>query len=112
MPAAAMRLRSSSTSTPTANGCLHKSPGQSSFKGSESMKMRGLISPLSRLTVTLLGFLIWQAAPLAHAQLPYRVGDIVTTNFGLQNRFRSEEHTSELQSHSDLVCRLLLEKKK
>src|SRR5260221_3620103 len=33
-----------------------------------------------------------------------------------QERFgqdlRSEEHTSELQSHSDLVCRLLLEKKK
>src|SRR5260221_7634197 len=26
-------------------------------------------------------------------------------------RTRSEEHTSELQSHSDLVCRLLLEKK-
>src|SRR5260221_1712948 len=33
-----------------------------------------------------------------------RVGDKLTT--------RSEEHTSELQSHSDLVCRLLLEKKK
>src|SRR5438034_6361895 len=29
-----------------------------------------------------------------------------------QRRIRSEEHTSELQSHSDLVCRLLLEKKK
>src|SRR5260221_7947190 len=28
------------------------------------------------------------------------------------NSLRSEEHTSELQSHSDLVCRLLLEKKK
>src|SRR5436190_13529673 len=27
------------------------------------------------------------------------------------SRSRSEEHTSELQSHSDLVCRLLLEKK-
>src|SRR5438034_7959440 len=27
------------------------------------------------------------------------------------DRVRSEEHTSELQSHSDLVCRLLLEKK-
>src|SRR2546428_9481880 len=27
-------------------------------------------------------------------------------------RTRSEEHTSELQSRSDLVCRLLLEKKK
>src|SRR5260221_7724846 len=29
-----------------------------------------------------------------------------------RGRRRSEEHTSELQSHSDLVCRLLLEKKK
>src|SRR2546421_9743306 len=28
------------------------------------------------------------------------------------SRVRSEEHTSELQSRSDLVCRLLLEKKK
>src|SRR5438034_4923322 len=28
------------------------------------------------------------------------------------SKSRSEEHTSELQSHSDLVCRLLLEKKK
>src|SRR5260221_3729539 len=28
------------------------------------------------------------------------------------NELRSEEHTSELQSHSDLVCRLLLEKNK
>src|SRR5207249_5174292 len=30
----------------------------------------------------------------------------------LNNRIRSEEHTSELQSRFDLVCRLLLEKKK
>src|SRR5208283_6247775 len=29
-----------------------------------------------------------------------------------RSRERSEEHTSELQSHHDLVCRLLLEKKK
>src|SRR5947207_5939555 len=29
-----------------------------------------------------------------------------------KSKGRSEEHTSELQSHSDLVCRLLLEKKK
>src|SRR5476649_660355 len=32
--------------------------------------------------------------------------------WGQVGRRRSEEHTSELQSHSDLVCRLLLEKKK
>src|SRR2546427_3737105 len=31
---------------------------------------------------------------------------------GLVNDCRSEEHTSELQSQSNLVCRLLLEKKK
>src|SRR5206468_9150838 len=31
---------------------------------------------------------------------------------GRRRRRRSEEHTSELQSRSDLVCRLLLEKKK
>src|SRR5947207_7645857 len=30
---------------------------------------------------------------------------------GVGTEVRSEEHTSELQSHSDLVCRLLLEKK-
>src|SRR2546421_8026262 len=30
----------------------------------------------------------------------------------LPRELRSEEHTSELQSRSDLVCRLLLEKKK
>src|SRR5438034_8049794 len=33
-------------------------------------------------------------------------------NLGKFEVVRSEEHTSELQSHSDLVCRLLLEKKK
>src|SRR5436190_5501974 len=33
---------------------------------------------------------------------------VISFSIGL----RSEEHTSELQSHSDLVCRLLLEKKK
>src|SRR5690242_21424704 len=32
--------------------------------------------------------------------------------YGVRKLFRSEEHTSELQSHVNLVCRLLLEKKK
>src|SRR5438034_6580711 len=35
-----------------------------------------------------------------------RLGDL----WGQRVVYRSEEHTSELQSHSDLVCRLLLEK--
>src|SRR5436190_5729901 len=43
-----------------------------------------------------------------------RVATSVKCGIGLsvQHLPRSEEHTSELQSHSDLVCRLLLEKKK
>src|SRR2546430_13135716 len=38
-----------------------------------------------------------------------RLGDLAATE--LQDPERSEEHTSELQSQSNLVCRLLLEKK-
>src|SRR5260221_10806316 len=38
--------------------------------------------------------------------------DIAFEMRALVAAIRSEEHTSELQSHSDLVCRLLLEKKK
>src|SRR5437588_5156505 len=37
---------------------------------------------------------------------------VKVTRLRLLSKARSEEHTSELQSHSDLVCRLLLEKKK
>src|SRR5436190_23604044 len=46
---------------------------------------------------------------------PYRTRlGICRRPFGNEprERRRSEEHTSELQSHSELVCRLLLEKKK
>src|SRR5436190_15261034 len=39
-------------------------------------------------------------------------GDIAQPAANAATAPRSEEHTSELQSHSDLVCRLLLEKKK
>src|SRR2546427_1836530 len=35
-----------------------------------------------------------------------------TENLAFYDAIRSEEHTSELQSQSNLVCRLLLEKKK
>src|SRR5438034_2857492 len=46
---------------------------------------------------------------LANASAPEEVCAITRS---VSSAFRSEEHTSELQSHSDLVCRLLLEKKK
>src|SRR5437588_8101123 len=48
---------------------------------------------------------------LVQLQLRRRLGHELAANAcSIANR--SEEHTSELQSHSDLVCRLLLEKKK
>src|SRR5947207_12193955 len=58
---------------------------------------------------------------IADAVLPLgrdrHVGNLRRRAFGctppaIGTATRSEEHTSELQSHSDLVCRLLLEKKK
>src|SRR2546427_1028555 len=45
----------------------------------------------------------------AMVQLGLRLEDVATA---LDLEERSEEHTSELQSQSNLVCRLLLEKKK
>src|SRR2546427_3845166 len=41
-----------------------------------------------------------------------RVSPAPTVKDTFSTRLRSEEHTSELQSQSNLVCRLLLEKKK
>src|SRR5438034_8014989 len=70
---------------------------------------------------------IWNASKLAPDLRPVEDGDLEvalaerlilrhgqrahTEPECLAKRLRSEEHTSELQSHSDLVCRLLLEKK-
>src|SRR5260221_541345 len=52
--------------------------------------------------------------PLAHGEMGLS-GNLRLSTLShppsMSLRLRSEEHTSELQSHSDLVCRLLLEKK-
>src|SRR5437667_2592246 len=48
-----------------------------------------------------------------HDTTPELMSAIVSSGVvSCRGRSRSEEHTSELQSHHDLVCRLLLEKKK
>src|SRR2546428_4963408 len=46
------------------------------------------------------------------AKMRHDVADIACARDHREQLVRSEEHTSELQSRSDLVCRLLLEKKK
>src|SRR5215471_15534155 len=48
---------------------------------------------------------------LVPAHLGHALGEVALAG-RIRPRFRSEEHTSELQSRRDLVCRLLLEKKK
>src|SRR6266480_5846955 len=40
-----------------------------------------------------------------------RIPGVSAVNVSVTSKIRSEEHTSELQSHVNLVCRLLLEKK-
>src|SRR2546427_4216916 len=55
---------------------------------------------------TLVTAAVCAAAPRAADAMARRLRDV------LAGADRSEEHTSELQSQSNLVCRLLLEKKK
>src|SRR5260221_7988732 len=50
-------------------------------------------------------------AHLRHLLSPLHLWRTLLVATGIGLGYRSEEHTSELQSHSDLVCRLLLEKK-
>src|SRR5438034_5710158 len=55
-------------------------------------------------------FYVWSVNGATLWSTPVNVGVHVADN-DWSIVTRSEEHTSELQSHSDLVCRLLLEKK-
>src|SRR5947207_10587666 len=68
-------------------------------------------SLLKRKGVTLAGVDLSPECALASRRNGYDVG-VASELARLPFADRSEEHTSELQSHSDLVCRLLLEKKK
>src|SRR2546430_10734941 len=52
------------------------------------------------------------AGPPALSAAPLPLDGLPAPDLGAFFELRSEEHTSELQSQSNLVCRLLLEKKK
>src|SRR5688572_31768484 len=58
------------------------------------------------------GYLPTAANLICSVFVPISCPAIILTFFSMQCSARSEEHTSELQSQSNLVCRLLLEKKK
>src|SRR5256886_11974077 len=60
-----------------------------------------------------MGFFPVDAETLAYLQFTARSAEqIALVEAYCKEQMRSEEHTSELQSQSNLVCRLLLEKKK
>src|SRR5260221_7485769 len=70
------------------------------FLGKDNVEFHTIIWPAELLGISGL----YNEGNDTPISLPY---DVPANEF-----MRSEEHTSELQSHSDLVCRLLLEKKK
>src|SRR5260370_19318471 len=92
----------------------------------------GSMATLATRNLQVAGWIIGDRVPkspsailesIAHSQISRFIGQYRTTAGGRAPAFdhrrgsrnrkpRSEEHTSELQSHLNLVCRLLLEKKK
>src|SRR5690349_24220254 len=80
---------------------------------------RSTLFPYTTLFRSLAGLLPWAARfRLAPGRAPFQELMIGQCRCGVHGGIqqlvgrRSEEHTSELQSRRDLVCRLLLEKKK
>src|SRR5438132_5343887 len=71
---------------------------------------RSLCSPFIELLLSEGEVIIWHAFS-DKTLTPHRERWNDAVRWERLPSFRSEEHTSELQSHSDLVCRLLLEKK-
>ena len=69
-----------------------------------------MAEPTDHLAQVLGPVVVKQSVPLADSSQRGRVETTPTQLVG--NSHRSEEHTSELQSLVNLVCRLLLEKKK
>src|SRR2546421_7845823 len=58
------------------------------------------------------GLPVSRPAVSQHLKVLKEAGLVTDRPEGTRRVYRSEEHTSELQSRSDIVCRLLLEKKK
>src|SRR5260370_9301309 len=77
---------------------IRRPPRSTLFPYTTLFRSRPLFEPETR-----------QASARFHAHVAAMARDHVT---GRDQDGRSEEHTSELQSHLNLVCRLLLEKKK
>src|SRR5260221_1771750 len=82
------------------------------FFSAAAMNSSGLTFLPKSITLKPLALSIRQTRFLPMSCVLPRTRPTMTVPVGHWQESRSEEHTSELQSHSDLVCRLLLEKKK
>src|SRR5260370_23426486 len=86
-------------------------PLASSRRTFSSILWSGTIRPLTDCMISVvsepLADLRWTRSGPSTTRCP-----LMSTDVCLLTLDRSEEHTSELQSHLNLVCRLLLEKKK
>src|SRR2546427_4682977 len=84
--------------------------------GRPATRTRGLgtrlVSGRSRVPFPARGTMTFMSHPSVAVFEPHHVVDFGSRGLEQVGRHRSEEHTSELQSQSNLVCRLLLEKKK
>src|SRR2546426_9342636 len=84
-------------------------------RSSPSVRNAGASSSRKRARATVLYGLSWMLRLGEIRSTPWRTANWGTkplTRFVRCGQYRSEEHTSELQSPCNLVCRLLLEKKK
>src|SRR5436190_18349104 len=85
---------------------IRRPPRSTLFHTRRSSDLTRAFGEVARMRRSALDF-VGGAQSMSFAQL----SAVLAAATARQGR-RSEEHTSELQSHSDLVCRLLLENKK
>src|SRR5256885_8725957 len=90
----------------------HRSPGTTS-KDSEPSPLTSLVSRSTNQSLHLGSPEFREPVKTIHRPSGDQLGDeLLAWSKDMRSALRSEEHTSELQSPCNLVCRLLLEKKK
>src|SRR5205085_10354155 len=93
--------------------CVHSFPTRRSSDLQGLQLARTLGRPLTEaMALNGLGTVANQTGQSRQALEYFRQALVPMQKSGSRDNTRSEEHTSELQSQSNLVCRLLLEKKK
>src|SRR5260221_4990180 len=86
---------------------IRRPPRSTLFPYTTLFRSRPPRPPLHKSSLWLISVSSKIRVPVSSSKIEVPFGNKISMSFP-----RSEEHTSELQSHSDIVCRLLLEKKK